>query len=164
LYIIFFYNNNNKSKSSINLINGVCKHPVVELIDTHKIKDLSRSLLGVAMESPVPSKHISQHSLTSGAPEEMFSPTSAAAWALSTMHHFCAATSPHSKTTRPKVNALTGTRLFNGTVIDGTTKVDTHGSCLPISQAPVGSTKSSATGTITWGNLQVHPVLSVRPC
>jgi hypothetical protein len=117
------------------------------------------------MESPVPSKqHISQHSVTTGAPEEMFSPTSAAAWALSTMHHFVVATSPQSKTTRPNGNSLTGTRLFNGAASNSTTKVDNDDSSLPISQAPVGLKKSSAAGSITWGNLQVHPVVSVRPC
>jgi hypothetical protein len=128
------------------------------------------SFSGNAMESPVPCKqHICQHTLTSGAPEEMFSPTSAAAWALSTMHHVGASASPplHNNAPRPNVKALTGTRLFNSGVGNGTTRMKSKGTNLPSSltifpQAPVAPMSITATEAITWGNLSVHPVVSVR--
>lgn len=43
---------------------------------------------------------------------EFFSPTSAAAWALSTLHNFGAA-APIENTQRPTTDTLTCTRLFN---------------------------------------------------
>jgi hypothetical protein len=85
------------------------------------------------------------------------------------MHHFGTAASPqpHTKTARPNVGALTGTRLFNGGGVEATTRKNTECSILPssstnFSQAPMAPAKNSGTGSITWGNLHVHPLVSVR--
>lgn len=123
------------------------------------------------MSSPIPNEAnvpvpLRQHSVTSGAPEEMFSPTSAAAWALSTMHNFGAAAPPHNTANRPDVKALTGTRLFNGAVCNGgpgpTQQSNTNAPALT-TIGPTTSMKESASSSsaVSWGNLQVHQVYSV---
>jgi hypothetical protein len=114
------------------------------------------------MASPVPSKQPvihRQHSVTSGAPEELFSPTSAAAWALSTMHNFGAAAPPHNETTRPNAKALTGTRLFNGAVSNGNGTNMTEPNVDSVT--PSSSFNGNPTATISWGDLQVQDAKSV---
>jgi hypothetical protein len=49
---------------------------------------------------------------------DLFSPTSAAAWALSTLHNFGAAAPANDNGQRPTTDSLTGTRLFNNGSVD----------------------------------------------
>jgi len=67
--------------------------------------------------SPVPNPNVTASNPNAG---DLFSPTSAAAWALSTLHNFGAA-APNDGS-RPTADSLTGTRLFNNTArADSTT-------------------------------------------
>ncbi|KAG7341510.1 E2F/DP family winged-helix DNA-binding domain containing protein [Nitzschia inconspicua] len=115
------------------------------------------------MASPAPNKQsvcLSRHSVTSGAPEEMFSPTSAAAWALSTMHNFGAAAPPHNTTIRPSVEALTGTRLFNSAARSSGTIKASMDSSTATTQRPTTFMKGNSSSTISWGELKIHRVNS----
>ena len=59
--------------------------------------------------SPMPNSNSTANNANGG---DLFSPTSAAAWALSTLHNFGAA-APSDNGPRPTTDSLTGTRLFN---------------------------------------------------
>lgn len=131
------------------------------------------------MASPLASSrindHRSRHSATSGAPEEMFSPTSAAALtltALSNLHNFGAA-APHDTENRGSSDSLTGTRLFNGSNVLAiksrkTERSDVSGSSNDATQTQtltpsVGNSciVPPANGSISWGYSQVHPLENV---
>jgi len=61
--------------------------------------------------SPTTTSSISDVPVNNGNGSDLFSPTSAAAWALSTLHNFGAA-APNDNGQRPTTDSLTGTRLF----------------------------------------------------
>ena len=77
---------------------------MAELTDTEKKMSSSSS-----SSSPVPNQNVAANNNTGG---DLFSPTSAAAWALSTLHNFGAA-APNDTGARPTTDSLIGTRLFN---------------------------------------------------
>jgi hypothetical protein len=80
--------------------------------------------------SPIPSSNVTTNNSNGG---DLFSPTSAAAWALSTLHNFGAA-APNENGARPTTDALTGTRLFNAGV-NGVDSTRTNTSTLETSQS-----------------------------
>lgn len=103
--------------------------------------------------SPVPNPNVTNHNNSGG---DLFSPTSAAAWALSTLHNFGAA-APNDNGLRPTTDSLTGTRLFNnagGSNNDSgrnpATTLETN-QATEVSQSAVS--EQTATG-IRWGQAQ----------
>jgi hypothetical protein len=92
--------------------------------------------------------------------EALFSPTSAAAWALSTLHNFGAA-APTDNGSRPTTDSLTGTRLFNNA---GVTNSDSSRTPALLAQ-PIqssqnihssGVTHTQTTTGVTWGQPQLQ--------
>jgi len=63
------------------------------------------------ISSPATTSSVSDDPINNGNGSDLFSPTSAAAWALSTLHNFGAA-APNDNVQRPTTDSLTGTRLF----------------------------------------------------
>jgi hypothetical protein len=97
---------------------------------------------------------------------DLFSPTSAAAWALSTLHNFGAA-APNDSGSRPTTDSLTGTRLFNNV---GVTSADS--TRIPVatsepnqpSQAThcaISVSQTQATPGVTWGQPQFQQLNNV---
>lgn len=90
--------------------------------------------------------------------EVLFSPTSAAAWALSTLHNFGAA-APNENGSRPTTDSLTGTRLFNNSVA---TSSESTRPPAPLTQPnqsiqalhPGAVAHTQATTGVTWGQPQ----------
>lgn len=107
--------------------------------------------------------------------KDLFSPTSAAAWALSTLHNFGAA-APTDNGERPATDSLTGTRLFNnvtgnmkninpatqggtltGSAADSNRKIP----AITTVSASVSATKGAATPAVSWGQTNVqYPITS----
>eukprot|EP00531_Pseudo-nitzschia_arenysensis_P010227 CAMPEP_0116126608 /NCGR_PEP_ID=MMETSP0329-20121206/6419_1 /TAXON_ID=697910 /ORGANISM="Pseudo-nitzschia arenysensis, Strain B593" /LENGTH=432 /DNA_ID=CAMNT_0003620695 /DNA_START=228 /DNA_END=1526 /DNA_ORIENTATION=- len=90
--------------------------------------------------------------------EVLFSPTSAAAWALSTLHNFGAA-APSDNGPRPSTDSLTGTRLFNNAGVASTdpihTPAVTSGTNQPSQTMQSGiSAVHTQTAGVTWGQTQ----------
>lgn len=101
---------------------------------------------------------------------DLFSPTSAAAWALSTLHNFGAAAPPNDSGQRPTTDSLTGTRLFNNgsgnpkATLEATNESDKVSNPINNSVGTITSTEkelamsglaaSHATTAVTWGHPQ----------
>jgi len=135
--------------------------------------------------SPVPNSNVTANNNTNnnndnnGGTGDLFSPTSAAAWALSTLHNFgAAAPSDNGNGPRPTTDSLqlTGTRLFNNNNNNNnntgvTTSADAvHSAADAVHSAPSGPNQinnaagygagahSQATPSVTWGQPQFkHP-------
>jgi hypothetical protein len=71
----------------------------------------SQAVTSPSVAAKSPQRGTTRCNSSGNGPQELFSPTSAAAWALSTLHNFGAATSAD---TAPRLSgdSLTGTRLF----------------------------------------------------
>lgn len=116
--------------------------------------------------SPVPNPTTSA---TNGSGEVLFSPTSAAAWALSTLHNFGAA-APTDNGTRPSTDSLTGTRLFNNAGVTNSNSI--HNPAVPSGpnqssqniQSGISVVHSQGPTGVTWGQTQFqnHSTVSCR--
>mmetsp|Transcript_49133 Transcript_49133/g.55681 ORF Transcript_49133/g.55681 Transcript_49133/m.55681 type:complete len:485 (+) Transcript_49133:221-1675(+) len=85
---------------------------------------------GKKTSSPATSSSVSDAPINNGNGSDLFSPTSAAAWALSTLHNFGAA-APNDNGQRPTTDSLTGTRLFKNGCVE--TKSNNHMTALDAS-------------------------------
>lgn len=102
--------------------------------------------------SPVPNPNVTANGTNGG---DLFSPTSAAAWALSTLHNFGAA-APNDTRSRPTTDSLTGTRLFNNvasSTADSTITIAATLEPKQPSQDPhcsISAVHTQATTGVTW--------------
>lgn len=106
--------------------------------------------------SPLPNPNVAANANTGG---DLFSPTSAAAWALSTLHNFGAAAPNDNGGPRPTADSLTGTRLFNNSGApsnDSTSPPTTTSAPIQTDSAVIGLPASNiqATNGVTWGQTQ----------
>lgn len=102
--------------------------------------------------SPVPNPNLTSNNSNGG---DLFSPTSAAAWALSTLHNFGAA-APNDSGSRPTTDLLTGTRLFNNPSVTSTdsTHIPVATSDLKprkVANCTVPAVQSQVVSGVTWG-------------
>mmetsp|Transcript_16667 Transcript_16667/g.45796 ORF Transcript_16667/g.45796 Transcript_16667/m.45796 type:complete len:450 (-) Transcript_16667:617-1966(-) len=108
--------------------------------------------------SPLP--NATENSTSGG---DLFSPTSAAAWALSTLHNFGAAAPNDNGGLRPTAGSLTGTRLFKSSgeaSADSTTPPNITSAPNQIKSTAIGASGSSTqpTSGVSWGENQFqHP-------
>ena len=114
--------------------------------------------------SPMPT---SNGAATNAGGEVLFSPTSAAAWALSTLHNFGAA-APTDNASRPSTESLTGTRLFNNGVVTSSgsaaTPVTSSSANLSAQTLHPGIVANTQPTTgVTWGQTQMQHRASVSP-
>jgi len=103
--------------------------------------------------SPVPNPTVSSNNTNGG---DLFSPTSAAAWALSTLHNFGAA-APNDNGPRPTTDSLTGTRLFNNVGVTSADSTRIPVTTLEPNQAAhcsISAVHTQATAGISWGQPQ----------
>lgn len=113
--------------------------------------------------SPVPNPNATANN---GSAEVLFSPTSAAAWALSTLHNFGAA-APTENGQRPSTDSLTGTRLFNNAGVSNPDSVHTSAVTSGSNQfsqnikSGISVVHTQATTGVTWGQTQFQSNSSV---
>ena len=103
--------------------------------------------------SPVPNPNLTA---TNNTGEDLFSPTSAAAWALSTLHNFGAA-APNENGLRPTADSLIGTRLFNNSSATSTDSAKTFSATSELSQTvncTTSSVHSQVESGVTWGQTE----------
>jgi len=106
--------------------------------------------------SPVPNPNVTSNDANGS---DLFSPTSAAAWALSTLHNFGAA-APNDTRSRPTTDSLTGTRLFNNvasSTADSTRTIAATSEQKKSSQdlhCSISTVHTQATTGVTWGQPQ----------
>ena len=120
----------------------------------------------LSSSSPVPNPNASA---SNGSREVLFSPTSAAAWALSTLHNFGAA-APTDNGPRPSTDSLTGTRLFNNAGRTHSDSIHTPSVASAPNQSSqnihsgVSMVHSQGTTGVTWGQTQFqnHSTVSCR--
>lgn len=110
--------------------------------------------------SPLPNPNVAANANAGG---DLFSPTSAAAWALSTLHNFGAAAPNDNGGPRPTADSLTGTRLFNNLgapSADSTRPPTTTSAPNQTNSTVIGvlASNTQATSGVTWGQTQLqHP-------
>mmetsp|Transcript_25331 Transcript_25331/g.59296 ORF Transcript_25331/g.59296 Transcript_25331/m.59296 type:complete len:459 (+) Transcript_25331:208-1584(+) len=107
--------------------------------------------------SPVSNPNLTGNSSTA---EELFSPTSAAAWALSTLHNFGAA-APNDNGSRPSTDSLIGTRLFNNSSVasNDSTKIlsaTSEQNLTHTENCVLPAAHPHAVSGVTWGQTEIQ--------